>query len=96
VNRLAELPGLGPKSQAMLAAAGITSLQQLQTLGSVRAFAKVRASGTNASLNLLWALEGALSNQPWQQVAREHRTSLLLALEQCEMDNHQLQRSSAK
>ena len=29
----------------------------------------------------LWALEGALSGLPWQVVAREHRTSLLLALE---------------
>jgi DNA transformation protein len=41
---------------------------------------------TLASLNLLWALEGALSNIPWQVVAREHRTSLLLALEQCERE----------
>jgi hypothetical protein len=34
-----------------------------------------------ASLNLLWALESALTGEPWQQVARRHRTSLLLALD---------------
>lgn len=78
---LSTLPNLGPKSQAMLAAAGITSLAQLRQLGAVAAYSRVRRSGAKASLNLLWALEGALTGLPWQQVAREHRTSLLLALE---------------
>ena len=32
----------------------------------------------------MWAIEGALTNLPWQVVAREHRTSLLLALEDYE------------
>jgi DNA transformation protein len=65
----------------MLAGAGIESVAQLKRFGSVRAYAKVRASGANASLNLLWALEGALTGLPWQVVAKEHRLSLLLALE---------------
>jgi len=77
---IAELPGLGPKSEAMLAAAGINTVAQLKLLGSVRAYAMVKATGTNASLNLLWAMEGALTGLPWQVVAREHRLSLLLAL----------------
>jgi hypothetical protein len=48
----------------------------------VRAYAQVRARpGNNASLNLLWALEGALTGLPWRVVAQEHRLSLLLALE---------------
>ncbi len=81
-TELASLPNLGPKSQAMLAAAGITTLKQLRELGSVAAYAKVKATGVNATLNLLWALEGLLSGLPRQVVAREHRTSLLLALEQ--------------
>ena len=34
----------------------------------------------SASLNLLWALEGALTGLHWQVVAKEHRLSLLLAL----------------
>lgn len=81
---LSTVPNLGPKSQAMLAGAGITSLAQLRRLGAVAAYVKVKRSGANASLNLLWALEGAISGMPWQQVAREHRTSLLLALETLE------------
>ena len=78
----AGLKNLGPKSQALLAAAGITTVEQFRELGAVRAFARVKAmAGNHASLNLLWALEGALTGEHWQVVAREHRLSLLLALE---------------
>ncbi|HPT50032.1 MAG TPA: TfoX/Sxy family protein [Accumulibacter sp.] len=77
-----ELPNLGPKSRAMLAQAGIVSVGQLRALGAVAAFVKVRACcGGKASLNFLWALEGALSGRPWQEVARSQRASLLLALD---------------
>ena len=84
VPALDELPNLGPRSREMLAAAGIRSVAQLRGLGAVVAFARVRRVDPRASLNLLWALEGALTGLPWQTVAREHRTSLLLALEQHE------------
>jgi DNA transformation protein len=76
------LAGLGPMSQQMLKAAGIGSAAQLRTLGAVKAYAQVKAHSPRASLNLLWALEGALTGLHWQVVAREYRTSLLLALEQ--------------
>ena len=76
-----DLPNLGPKSREMLERAGIDSLEKLRGLGSVGTYARVKQSGGPASLNLLWALEGALTGLPWQEVAREHRTSLLLALE---------------
>jgi DNA transformation protein and related proteins len=65
----------------MLEAVGITNVDQLRALGSVEAFFRVKQTDVRASLNLLWALEGAISNEPWQHVARKHRTSLLLALE---------------
>lgn len=78
---LGELVNLGPKSQQMLQAAGIRTVAQLRKLGSVAAYVKVKNSDLPASLNLLWALEGALTGLSWQVVAREHRTSLLLSLE---------------
>ena len=80
-DEIAALPNLGPKSQAMLAGVGIHTLQDLRHWGAVAAYAKVKATGVRASLNLLWALEGALSGEPWQDVARKHRASLLLALD---------------
>lgn len=83
---LGALANLGPKSAQMLKLAGITTVAALRKLGSVAAYAKVKAVAPNASLNLLWALEGALTGESWQLVAREHRTSLLLALEQTQRD----------
>jgi DNA transformation protein len=79
---IAKLPNLGPKSKEMLATANIKTVAQLRKLGAVAAYARVKQKNASASLNLLWALEGALTGLPWQTVAREHRTSLLLALEQ--------------
>ena len=83
-EELAALANLGPRSAEALVAAGIKSLADLQGLGSVAAYARVKQASPWVTLNLLWALEGALSGLPWQVVAREHRTSLLLAL-----DTHQ-------
>jgi DNA transformation protein and related proteins len=81
---IATLPNLGSKSEQMLARAGISTVAQLQALGAVAAYAQTKKAGLPVSLNLLWALEGALTGMRWQDVAREHRTSLILALEQHE------------
>lgn len=84
LQRAKGLPNLGPKSRAMLANAGITSAEALRKLGAIRAFLQVKRSGASPSLNLLWALEGALSNRRWQDVARQDRLSLLLQLDNAE------------
>jgi DNA transformation protein len=75
------MPNLGPVSRRMLAAAGITSVETLRRLGAVEAYRRVRSRDPRASLNLLWALEGALTGRPWEDVARHDRLSLLLQLE---------------
>lgn len=80
-RRRAACTNLGPKSAALLARIGITSLDQIRKAGAVAVYRQARAVEPRVSLNLLWALEGAVSGLPWQVVAREHRTSLLLALE---------------
>ncbi len=82
MNDITSLKSLGPKSAQMLERAGITSVAQLRVLGTVEAFVQTKRVNPEASLNLLWALESALTGQPWQEVARQHRTSLLLALEE--------------
>jgi DNA transformation protein and related proteins len=82
--RISELKGLGPRSQEMLARAGILTVTQLRELGSVEAYVRTKRANSGASLNLLWALEAALTGEAWQSVARRHRTSLLLALEELE------------
>ncbi len=81
---ISDLKSLGTKSEAMLARAGIASIAQLRQLGSVPAYVMAKRANGNVSLNLLWALESALTGEPWQEVARLHRTSLLLAIEEYE------------
>ncbi len=83
---LKQLRNLGPKSAAMLSAAGIDSVDALRALRAARAYVRVRRSTRGASLNLLWALEGALSDRPWQAVARDDRLALLLQVETLDAD----------
>ena len=78
---LAALPNLGPRSAQMLAAAGIGSLAALQRAGAIGAYLRVKRAGGPASLNLLYALVGALDGTHWQQVRRQRRLELLTALE---------------
>ena len=80
----ADFKSLGPKSQEILACAGVTSIAQLRALGSVPAYVMAKKANRKVSLNLLWALESALSGESWQEVARLQRTSLLLAVEEYE------------
>lgn len=86
-EKFGKLRNLGKSSYQMLENAGIENLDQLQKLGSVRAYYMVKRSGQKPSLNLLWALEGALTDLHWTEVAREHRTSLLLSLDQLENES---------
>ena len=79
---ISELKSLGPKSQEILARAGITSAAQLREVGSVAAYVRAKKASPGVSLNLLWGLESALAGEHWKEVARKHRASLLLALEE--------------
>ncbi len=88
--KITDLNGLGPKSQSMLARAGITTVHQLEAMGSVAAYVQTQRHNKNVSLNLLWALESALSGENWQTIAKHHRTSLLLALEEYTKTPHNI------
>ena len=76
-----DLKNLGKRSQEMLHAAGIQSRNQLQAKGAAAAFVAVKRAGCVPSLNLLWAIEGALTNRDWKTVARNDRLSLLTQVE---------------
>jgi DNA transformation protein len=83
-NTAEQMPGLGTKSRDMLRAVGISSLMQLREIGSVAAYIMVKRTGCKPSLNFLWGLESAVSGEHWRDVAKNHRTSLLLSLEKQE------------
>jgi DNA transformation protein and related proteins len=81
VTRLRDLRNLGPASERMLAAAGITTLEQLDRLGAAEAYRRTVEAGAHPSLNLLWAMEGALLDLDWRQVPREGMRQLLAEVE---------------
>ena len=53
-------------------------------MGAVVAYVAVKKTGCSPSLNLLWALEGALTNRHWTEVAKQDRLTLLTQLELAE------------
>jgi TfoX/Sxy family transcriptional regulator of competence genes len=57
---VAKLENIGPKSAAWLRAVGITTRAELERAGSVGAYRRVVEAGFEPSLQLLYALEGAL------------------------------------
>lgn len=68
----------------MLAKAGIITEKRLKALGAVRAYVTVKRAGAKPSLNLLWALEGALMDRDWKEIAKTRRFELLTELELAE------------
>ena len=68
----------------MLAAAGISSETQLRKLGAIAAFVAIKQAGESPSLNLLWAMEGALTDRDWRDIANNDRLELLIQLEDFE------------
>lgn len=76
-----------PRSSQQLASVGINTIEKFRAMGSVEAYVKLLRGCTNIGPNMLWALEGALTNTHWEQVAREHGPRLLAVLEQYEKDN---------
>lgn len=78
---LETLPNLGPKSAQWLAEIGVTTPAQLRRRGALAAYLAVRRLRPTASLNLLYALVGAVEGVHWIEVRRTRRLELALALE---------------
>ncbi len=89
--RIRDLRNLGPRSEQMLARIGIGDVETLRRRGGLAAYLALRRAGAVASVNLLWALVGALEPWPegtdWRAIAAgARRLPLLLAIEQAEAE----------
>ncbi len=78
---LHSLKNLGLASEKMLHRAGIETYFQLQHLGAVVAYQQVVDSGQKPSLNLLYALAGALLDCHWNHLPDGERQRLLIELD---------------
>lgn len=82
VGEIASLKNLGPKSAERLCAVGITSEERLREIGVVATYSLVKQQFPNdTSLNLLWALQGAIMDIHWLQVPDDIKTELLSQIE---------------
>lgn len=78
------LRNLGPVSACWLLNAGVGDAAHLRRLGAVAAFRRVRRSMTDdatVSLNLLYALYGAIHEMDWRQIPGDQRAALLIELD---------------
>lgn len=75
---LASLKNLGEESARMLEAAGIATRSDLSELGAVGAYVAVKRKGLKPTLNLLYAIEGALRDVAWTDLPYHVRTQLTL------------------
>ena len=84
--RVRDLRNLGPRAETLLAEIGIHSVEALRERGALEAYLELRRRGSMKTLNMLWALVGALDPWPegtdWREVARsEARLPLMLEVE---------------
>jgi hypothetical protein len=75
----AKLRNIGPKSMAWLRQTGVRSLDDLKAVGALAAYVRVKRAGFRPSLNLLYALEGAILDCHWQDIPDARRSELVVA-----------------
>ena len=66
---------LGPVSKKWLAEIGINTIDELRNKGALEAYIEMKALGIQSSLNLLWALHGAIHDIHWTEVTEETKRS---------------------
>jgi len=75
------LKNLGPKSRSWLAGIGITSTDELRARDPFDVYAELKAKIPGVSLNMLYALIGAVEDQDWQVIQRERKSEILFRLD---------------
>ena len=74
-----KLLNLGPASARWLSAIGVHTRRDLEKLGAVDAYALLKAHGYKASLNLVYAIEGALTGRDWNRLPAKRKAQLKAA-----------------
>jgi len=80
VKELAELPGLATTTAGMLVAVGVRGRDDLERLGPLEVFRRLRETFEHVSLNFLWALEAIDAGCSWQEITPERKDQLRAAI----------------
>lgn len=79
--KIRSLQNLGPKSETMLAQIGVTSVEQFLASDVFELYQSLSKTEQQLSLNMLYAMIGAQENLPWQEVAQQRKTEILMRLD---------------
>lgn len=75
-KRLSQYKNIGEKSEALLNQVGIYSIEDLDAVGAITAWKRVREIEPSASLVGVYALQGALMNLHWNHLPDEIKADL--------------------
>lgn len=87
MSRDVKIRNVGPKSAAWLRQVGVRTTEDLERIGPVETFLKVKRAGFRPSLNLLYSMAGALADCHWADLPEDRKQELLLALDAAESAN---------
>lgn len=77
------MKNMGPKSSEWLASVGIHTLDDVAKLGVVETYKRVKAAYPDkVSLNLLYGLQAALLDLPWNELPPDIKAELKRQVEQ--------------
>ncbi len=83
---IVRLKNLGPASREWLKAIGITTLDDLKALGAVEVYFRLRDRGFPVSLNMVYAVQGAIMGVHWNALPGELRDELKVAVRLRELE----------
>ena len=78
-RKLTELNNLGPVSAGWLNAIGVHTLADLAGLGAIEAYRILKGHGYPVTLNLVYAIEGALRGRDWRDLPAARKRELRAA-----------------
>lgn len=88
-HELLQLKNLGMASVNILHAIGINTYADLQRVGAVEAYRRIKARDINVSKVMLYALQGALMNVHWNELSPDLKARLVQEAEAPSPSLHQ-------
>ena len=76
-DKLGQLKNIGASSVNILHAIGVYSYEDLNSVGPVEAYIRIKQRGINVSRVMLYALQGAILDVHWTELAPDMKQRLL-------------------
>jgi DNA transformation protein len=76
MEELIRLPNIGPTLVEKLNKIGVTTVEQLQTTGSIEAVIRMGITEKSACYNLFYALEGTIRGVRWHAIPKDEREKI--------------------